>query len=853
MGGVHSGLTRYRLHISLSAQQTGSDLVISDFFSSNECQALQAASTSSSKPTAQTQTSTQRTTPAEIIDPRLGPLIIEEVDVMAIPPTSSSSTWRSKFEKSASFSVDEGEDPSSEVVFGILHLFKDAERARQVDARDGATTPTPRSASSVGTSATVSQAPRRTALDDDTGTILAVLGLPSQISAAEFLSWVEPAKESLEKMRMIREVNLSRCTVLIKFRDNTNAEEFYRQFSKQPVPFFGGNSGSYSDAVSAGLPDSTPSKQSTSSRPSSTAPLAHIVYITEVTVSTSSRLPYAYPQLANSDPWPLPRLEEEQLTKSDASSANPPDPAARLALSLAQELPTCPVCLERMDSNVTGLMTVSCQHTFHCDCLSRWGDARCPVCRYSQNRSSTAGGPFASLLRNRGPQLDGDSGAQQEDEPSKCTLCETTDDLWVCLICATVGCGRYKKGCAKQHFIESGHIYSLEVSLRDDAVQYVYHNCSRCTHPRVSPQLETSRVWDYIHDGYVHRLIQNRADGKLVELPSSSESTPSRRRPRARASRAADRRQRERDRQIGASGSSTSGAGAGAAAGQDDGDEDEYSDDDDYDEQDEDYLDKCDAEKSDGKLGSSQDKLEAISLEYQYLLLSQLESQRAYYEEQVRRLQTDLDEVRSSASTTESTKSTRLITDLENSKAHLERELSLSSDRYDKLNLKCTRITNLATQLQRDVEAERSLSRGLMARVDKLTTVQEERQRDLEEMRDELKSTKEQVSDLMFALSVRDKIEQEEEQGGGVAHELKGGDVSLGSGSGSGTRENASGANSSKKKKKKGKKKMSPEMQALLQQQQQQQGRNGAGGSTIEHDEHDAADDEDQDQDQSDR
>lgn len=40
------------------------------------------------------------------------------------------------------------------------------------------------------------------------------------------------------------------------------------------------------------------------------------------------------------------------------------------------ELPTCPVCLERMDYSVTGLVTVPCSHTFHCVCLSKWGDSR---------------------------------------------------------------------------------------------------------------------------------------------------------------------------------------------------------------------------------------------------------------------------------------------------------------------------------------------------------------------------------------------------------------------------------------------------------------------------------------------
>ena len=34
-------------------------------------------------------------------------------------------------------------------------------------------------------------------------------------------------------------------------------------------------------------------------------------------------------------------------------------------------------------------------------------------------------------------------------------------------------------------------------------------------------ELATQRVWDYKGDNYVHRLIQNKVDGKLVELPEA--------------------------------------------------------------------------------------------------------------------------------------------------------------------------------------------------------------------------------------------------------------------------------------------------------------------------------------------
>ena len=31
-------------------------------------------------------------------------------------------------------------------------------------------------------------------------------------------------------------------------------------------------------------------------------------------------------------------------------------------------------------------------------------------------------------------------------------------------------------------------------------------------------QLGNNRVWDYAADNYVHRLIQNKTDGKLIQM-----------------------------------------------------------------------------------------------------------------------------------------------------------------------------------------------------------------------------------------------------------------------------------------------------------------------------------------------
>lgn len=63
---------------------------------------------------------------------------------------------------------------------------------------------------------------------------------------------------------------------------------------------------------------------------------------------------------------------------------------------------------------------------------------------------------------------------------------------------------RYVNEHARLHYKETMHAYAME--------------------------LQTCRVWDYAGDVYVHRLVQNKGDGKLVEFPSkidSSESDPS--------------------------------------------------------------------------------------------------------------------------------------------------------------------------------------------------------------------------------------------------------------------------------------------------------------------------------------
>jgi len=144
--------------------------------------------------------------------------------------------------------------------------------------------------------------------------------------------------------------------------------------------------------------------------------------------------------------------------------------------SLASEKWFCAVCLENLEVNPESYqltemgggmpLTILCGHTFHAKCLSRWCDASCPVCRFQQHPYQT----------------------------SCCDVCGQSDGIHICLVCGFIGCSARDSdgdGHAPQHFEETRHTYALDV--------------------------RTQRVWDYAGNGYVHRLLSNYEDGKVVE------------------------------------------------------------------------------------------------------------------------------------------------------------------------------------------------------------------------------------------------------------------------------------------------------------------------------------------------
>jgi len=108
--------------------------------------------------------------------------------------------------------------------------------------------------------------------------------------------------------------------------------------------------------------------------------VCQVVYVTEVTVSRNAKLPFSFSAGGGEIGWPVfPSLNFVESGRPNGNRNQETESSkAEMILKekLIQELPTCAVCLERMDEAITGLMTVTCQHTFHCSCLSKWSDGR---------------------------------------------------------------------------------------------------------------------------------------------------------------------------------------------------------------------------------------------------------------------------------------------------------------------------------------------------------------------------------------------------------------------------------------------------------------------------------------------
>ncbi|CAI5667633.1 BRCA1-associated protein isoform X2 [Oreochromis niloticus] len=312
-----------------------------------------------------------------------------------------------------------------------------------------------------------------------------------------------------------------------------------------------------------------------------------------------------------------------QLVYVERAEVIKSEEGASLPVMELTELPKCTVCLERMDESVNGILTTLCNHSFHSQCLQRWEDASCPVCRYCQTPEPV--------------------------EENKCFECGVQENLWICLICGHIGCGRYVSRHAYKHFEETQHTYAM--------------------------QLTNHRVWDYAGDNYVHRLVASKTDGKMVQYECEGDT--------------------------------------------------------------------CHAEK-----------IDALQLEYSYLLTSQLESQRIYWENKIVHLEKETAE------------------EINNMKAkfketlercdNLERRLGEMTKDKQSIEKKCTQLNSRVVKLSQELKEEQEMNRCLRANQAQLQVqlAEEERKAKESDRKDgTIAELQEQLRDVMFYLETQQQIE----------------------------------------------------------------------------------------------
>lgn len=404
-------------------------------------------------------------------------------------------------------------------------------------------------------------------------TMVSILFVPTYLTAHELLQYFlgDGVVSKISHFRILRNFKDMgfKFMVLMKFRDSLSAKNFKEEFNGKKF--------------NAMDPET-----------------CHVVYIKEVVFK--KRL---LPEDCKSD---FPYLLHDPFTNELTTKG------------IDREFPSCPVCLERMDSDVTGLITIPCQHTFHCQCLDKWKDSRCPVCRYS-NLKLTRG----NLLKQGG---------------NACSICGATDSLWMCLICGNVGCGRYNSKHAIQHYENTSHCFAMDIA--------------------------TQRVWDYAGDNYVHRLIQNEVDGKLVEVGSSSRE------------------------------------------------------------------------------GGNMKHNKEYHLEYVQVLISQLESQREYYESKLQQTYELIDTKKDK---------TDDIKQLQESMRQLKLQVGFTQEAH----------RGDLERLENELKGERLVTKGLQENLDHITKKYEKLQKDHDTALQQKQDLQEQVTDLMFYLESQEKFKDADE------------------------------------------------------------------------------------------
>ena len=582
---------------------------------------------------------------------------------------------------------------TQELGWGVIRLYRDGEETDGL--YDAPTTSTPGKKAKGGHNNAASaraHSQERTFKDEDC-TTLCILAVPSYMTPSDFLGFVgEKTREAVSHFRMVRTGRGNRYMVLMKFRNGKVARTWRREWN-----------GKQFDGMEPENLHVVFIKSITFAQPLVEAGHGDSLKDGEERFPDMRHDPFT-PSVNKVLPTTGTTMRKTPSNAATASRSSKPAPPPTPSLI---ELPTCPVCLERMDES-TGLLTILCQHVFHCSCLQKWRGSGCPVCRYTQDGPSSSNIKLSSSTYH-------DHSNNTDTVENECRTCHAEANLWICLICGHVGCGRYDLAHAFAHYELSGHCFAMD--------------------------MDTQRVWDYGRDGYVHRILQDKSNGKFLELEPSNNFASS------------------GPNISGSTNITDNDAGAGVDGGGQEGWQDMVP----------------------------QSKLHTLTLEYTALLTSQLESQRAYFESVIART-TDKCAAATASADALSLQLSSLSTDLASLRqSHnvlkdttipgLERDLARERNRSEAGG-------KLARDMTARLRAEEGMNAGLMTRISSLNEKVEGFEKEREGWKEreegweaEKREWRETERDLMMFLEGREKVKQLE---GEVGEEVREGFVEAG-------------------------------------------------------------------------
>ena len=155
------------------------------------------------------------------------------------------------------------------------------------------------------------------------------------------------------------------------------------------------------------------------------------------------------------------------------------------------------------------------------------------------------------------------------------------------------------------------------------------------------------------------------------------------------------------------------------------------------------------------------EKIEAIGIEYSYLLTSQLDSQRSFYEDRVNELEATVGELKglvTQLSTEAEEGKKREAEEAERKKVEEEaRIVELERDK-EKAEKKVERLVTLSRKLEKELKEERAFGEGLMQNLQNLKEKVESSEQQKQEFQGRIDELQDQVKDVMFYLEAQSKI-----------------------------------------------------------------------------------------------